>query len=49
MVGGPLLGYAARAFGISTALAAAAVALLPALPLFHRMSRVLEPDREGEG
>ncbi|MGE0624060.1 MAG: MFS transporter [Pseudomonadales bacterium] len=49
VVGGPMLGYAARAFGISTALAAAAVALLPALPLYHRMSRVLEPDREGEG
>jgi len=47
VAGGPVLGYAARAFGISWALAASAVALLPALPLFHRMSRVLGPDVEG--
>lgn len=46
VVGGPVLGYAARVFGMAAALAAAAVALLPALPLFHRMSRVLEADRE---
>lgn len=46
VAGGPVLGFVARAFGISWALAAAAVALLPALPLFHRMSRTAERDVE---
>lgn len=49
VAGGPVLGYVARSFGISWALAASAVALLPALPLFLRMSPVPEgevPERE---
>jgi len=48
VVGGPVLGYTARVLGISAALAASAVALLPALPLFHRMSRVLGSTAEDD-
>ena len=46
--GGPIIGVLARQLGIGVALSVSALILLPALPLYRKIARVLGGRSEGE-
>ena len=48
VAGGPVVGVLARQLGIGLALSASALILLPALPLYRKIARVLAQARPGE-